>query len=174
MLNRTEYHLRSSRYLTVALAGMASFATLGLFMIFGSRGPRWSIVVPLIGVLSVVLFGGLGLALLVRLVSPHPAIYVDESGIAFRSVPFLSGHLRFEEIDRITAVTYGQAAYVELRPKDPTSFIRTQPWVFRWLLRSISRAGNPVCLALVGVAKSSTHRVIAAELRTLIKARTDA
>ena len=174
MLVPTQYHLRSSWYLTVALVGAAGFGALGLFMLFGSRGPRWSIVVPVIGVLSVALFGGLWLALLVRLASPHPAIYVDETGIAFRSVPFLSGHLKFEEIDRITAVTYGQAAYVELRPKDPKRFICTQPWFFRWLLRSIDHAGSPVCLALVGTAKSSVHRIIAAELRPLLKARTDA
>lgn len=170
----TEYHLRRSWHLTVALVGAAGFVALGLFMLFGSRGPRWNFVVPVMSVLSVALFGGLGLALLVRLVSPHPAICTDESGIAFRSVPFLSGHLRFEEIDRITAVTYGQAAYVELRPKDPKRFICTQPWFSRWLLRSMNRAGNPVCLVLVGTTKSSAHRMISAELRSLLKARTDA
>lgn len=153
---------------------MAGFAAFGLFMIFGSRGPRWSVVVPFIGILSVTFFGGLGFALLVRLVSPHPAIYVDESGVTIRSIPFLSGHLRFEEIDRVAAVTYGQVAYIELRPKNAESFVCQQHWAFRWLLRSMNRVGNPVCLVLVGAAKSSVHREIAAELRSIIKAQSAA
>ncbi|NOT66331.1 MAG: hypothetical protein HOP06_09965 [Methylotenera sp.] len=145
-------------------------ALLSADMCFGIGWRRWHIFDGIIGALGLFGAGGIALSLFSLIIFRLPVVLADEKGVMVRSPLFFKGFIEWSKIERITALSYGYAKYVVIVPKDINEFISTQPIVYRWLLRVVSKYGNPVCMALVSCSNSKkTHSETARELRNIMK-----
>jgi len=150
--------------------GAIVMGILAALLAADTGAPRWNLFAAAVLWFTFAFFGGLGLALLTRAASPHPALRTDSTGIMFRSVPFMSGHAPFSNISQVRALSYGAAKYVALLLNDEEEFIRSQPSLLRPALRYVARAGHPTCVILVGVGTGGDHRVISEQLRGAVRA----
>jgi hypothetical protein len=156
-------YLRSWKAAGIGLAAIAMASILGV-LAFETDERWWNYFSAAILLFGLLFFSGFGLALLLRAISPYPAVRTGAAGIEFRSVPFMSGRIPYSNVSQVRAVRYGAAQYVSVGLRDEDSFIRSQRRLLRPALRYLSKAGHPVCVILVGVGHGEEHRAISERL----------
>lgn len=136
---------------------------------FDTDARRWTYFSAAVLMFGLIFFVALGLALVVRGVSPYPALRVDATGVSFRSVPFMLGHIPFSNVSQVRALRYGAAQYIAFRLKNEEMFMLSQPRLLRPALRYLLEAGHPTCVVLVGVGRGEEQREISERVRAAIQ-----
>jgi hypothetical protein len=151
--------------------GLLLFASLAAWIALDTDWRRWSVLVFLICSAGAVLFGFLGLSILLPSILRYSVLSADKSGISYRQAFFLSGHINWQDISRIRAQSSGMAKYVIVDLKDSGAYRARQSFFSRLLLKFPHSRSSPLIVVLVACKPDSgANKLVAASLRKLQKA----
>jgi hypothetical protein len=130
--------LSRMKLLGQCLAAVA-FVAVGVFLI---RVPtRHGVWAQFMGVVTVAFFGGVGAAILFRLLRPGPAIIINADGIYDDASGVSLGLIRWDQVGKIEEYRVEGQAFLSISVKNRDALIATQPFWKRRLIRANLQMG---------------------------------
>jgi hypothetical protein len=98
-------------------------------------GGAFRLVIGLVGLVGLVIFGPITLALLVRAIRNKPVLILEADGFTDRTPPLGVGFVRWQEVQRIEERVFRGRVYVTVRLTDRAAFRARLPAWHRLILR---------------------------------------